>query len=443
MILYEPLELIISARHGWAVLALAAWLGICWGCLAPGSRPGRGQPVSAAHWLVLYASQTGNARRIAEQLAARLGGPGNGVALLALNELQPARLASCPRAILVVSTYGEGEAPDNGAGFWRRAQHTRPDLRQLRYALLALGDRGYSGFCAFGHQLSAWLDAAGAQPLIGLQEVDQMSAPTLRRWHQQLGQMAGRSLTLEDTFRSWTLLERRLLNAHSPGAPAWLIRLQPAQALPTWQAGDLAQVRLAGQLRSYSIASLPQDGVLELIVRQVTQADGSLGRVSGWLCCHARPGDRIELQLLPNPAFHMPEDAAASILIGAGTGLAGLRGLLRQRYQRGQNANWLIFGERCEQRDRWLGEELEPLAEEGLLHLDRCFSCPSEQAEYVQQRLRARADQLRQWVDQGACIHVCGSRSGMGAGIHQALQELLTAQQWAALQHGRYRRDLY
>lgn len=422
---YESLALTIGVREVWAVLLFTAWLGLCWRCLAPHIRPAHGHDLAAAGWLVAYASQSGNARRIAEQLAAGLGSTGNGVALLPLNALQPLQLASYPRAILVASTYGDGEAPDNGAEFWRKARHTRPDLQHLLYALLALGDSRYAGFCSFGQQLSHWLNGAGAQPLLALQQVDQLSTSTLVQWQQQLGQVVGQTFSLSDVFCRWTLRERRLLNPDSPGAPAWLLRLQPLQAMPAWQAGDLALVRIGSLLRSYSIASLPEDGALELIVRQVVHTDGSLGQLS-------------------NPRFHMPDAAVPSILIGAGTGLAGLRGLLRQRRQRGQQANWLIFGERCERQDRWLSEELEPLVEEGLLQLDRCFSCHPEQAEYVQQRLRAGGDQLRQWVDRGACIHVCGSLTGMGAAIHHTLQELLTAEQWSALEQGeRYRRDLY
>jgi sulfite reductase (NADPH) flavoprotein alpha-component len=444
MSMFDSSSLVIGSREIWAALGLLAWLSLCWMTL--GRRASTVPETDAANvdWLVLYASQSGNAQRIAEQLATSLGGADKRIRLMSLNQLQPESLPRYSRALLVISTYGEGEAPDNGAGFWRKAQHAPPDLRALNYALLALGDSRYTGFCAFAHQLSQWLIAAGAQPMLALQKVDQLNAAALHEWQRQLSTVTGREIALGDNFSRWTLLERRLLNPDSPGPPAWLIRLQAVAAMPTWDAGDLAQVRIDGLLRSYSIASLPEDGVLELIVRQVVHPDGSLGRASGWLCQHAKPGAQLDVQLLTNPRFHLPESSVPLILIGAGTGLAGLRGVLRRSQQRGQRANWLIFGERCAVRDRWLSDELEPLVEEGMLNLDRCFSRPPDQREYVQHRLQARADQLRQWVDQGACIHVCGSLAGMGSTVHLALQELLTTPQWQDLQqHNRYRRDLY
>lgn len=435
---------IVGVRELGAALALIAWLGLCWFYLAPRRTPDPAKAAVTVDWLILHASQSGNARRIAEQLENCLVSADESVSLMALNDQQPARLAAYSQALLIISTHGDGAPPDNGAAFWRKAQGARPDLQKLNFALLALGDSQYARFCAFGRHLSEWLTAAGACPLLPLQEVDQLSTSALHQWQHQLGLVTGQRISLNGDFRRWKLLHRQLLNPGSPGAPAWLIRLQPPGDMPVWQAGDLVQLRMGNSVRSYSIASLPEEGALELIVRQVIRADGSLGCGSGWLCCHAQPGEEIEMQVLPNPPFRLPDSPSPCILIGAGTGLAGLRGLLRQQLRRGHHPVWLVFGERCRERDRWLSEELEPLAETGRLSLDRCFSHDPEHGEYVQHRLRARADQLRQWVDQGACIHVCGSQAGMGAAIHQSLQELLTLGQWQNLQqHGRYRRDLY
>lgn len=445
MTVLASLGQIVGPQEIGAVVALIIWLGVCWYYLAPRRPASSGENAAVVDWLIIHASQSGNARRIAEQLADSLAGEDGNVALMALNDLSPERMKLYSRALLVISTYGEGEPPDNGAAFWRKARSLQSDLRNLNYALLALGDSQYAGYCAFGRQLAQWLSAAGAQPILPLQEVDKLSPPTLLGWQQQLSHVTGQRIILSDDFRRWTLLQRQLLNPDSPGAPAWLLRLQPLDRMPVWQAGDLAQVRIGNVLRSYSIASLPEDGVLELIVRQVTHADGQLGQGSGWLCCHARPGDEVDVQLLPNPRFHLPDCPAPLILIGAGTGLAGLRGLLRQQQHRdGLHATWLIFGERCQQHDRWLMDELEPLEAAGQLCLDRCFSRHPEQPEYLQHRLHARAEQLRQWVDKGARIHVCGSLEGMGEAVHHALQTLLTSEQWQSLQqHNRYRRDLY
>src|SRR5690606_38610085 len=151
--------------------------------------------------------------------------------------------------------------------------------------------------------------------------------------------------------------------------------------------------------RTYASARRPEDGVLELIVRQVVSAQGVNGQGSGWLCCHAELGVTVDIRLQSNPTFHLPERDGPGIFIGAGTGLAGLRGLLRQRQYQGHTDNWLIFGERSMQYDLWLSDELDTWTAQGTLLLDRCFSRAEDRSEYVQHRLAAKADQLRQWVD--------------------------------------------
>lgn len=435
-----------NQRMLWAALAFGCWLALCWVCLARAGRQTAMQPAAATEWLIAYASQSGAAQAIAEQLLPAFHQQHLQPALLPLNALQPGALSGYSRALFIVSTYGEGEAPDNGAAFWHRAHTARPDLTGLNYSLLALGDRGYADFCGFARWLGDWLDAAGATTALPRHELDRLDADVLHTWQQQVSQWTGLTLQAPASapFQQWTLRERIQLNPDSPGPPAWLIRLLPVGDLPHWRAGDLAQVRIGSIQRTYSIASLPEDGALELIVRQVIHGDGSVGQGSGWLCCHAEAGATVAIQLRSNPGFHLPEDNRPGIFIGAGTGLAGLRGLLRQRQRLGCPDNWLLFGERCQHHDRWLAEELETWTSEGKLLLDRCFSRAGDQPEYVQHRLAAKAERLRQWVDRGASIHVCGSLAGMGNEIHRLLQELLTPEQWHGLQQQqRYRRDLY
>src|SRR5690606_33429193 len=74
--------------------------------------------------------------------------------------------------------------------------------------------------------------------------------------------------------------------------------------------------------REYSIASLPGDGTLQLLVRQMQRPDGTPGIGSGWLCLHAAPGDGVGLRIRANPNFHPPADDRPMLLVGNGTGIA-------------------------------------------------------------------------------------------------------------------------
>ncbi|MDY7546206.1 sulfite reductase flavoprotein subunit alpha [Glaciimonas sp. CA11.2] len=207
--------------------------------------------------------------------------------------------------------------------------------------------------------------------------------------------------------------------------------------------------QLADQLqplgtRRYSIASIPNDGSVHLLVRQVMHEDG-VGLASGWLTAHLPLGSEVEMRLLPNPAFELIAADAPSIFIGNGSGIAGLRGHLRARAHAGQHTNWLLFGERNLAHDFLYRDEIQQWLTDGVLSgADFAFSRDQPEKIYVQDRLRMAADKLRKWLQDGAVIYVCGSLDGMAAGIDSVLTDILGE---AALDDliakGRYRRDVY
>lgn len=404
--------------------------------------------------VVAYASQTGFAEQVAAATAAALRGAGMSVELSALGRLDAARLAACERALFVVSTCGEGDAPDNGALFARRAMAAPAALGRLHYGLLALGDSGYAHFCGFGRQLDGWLEAGGARPMFARIEVDRADDAALQRWQHELGHLAG-SAELPDwqpaAYGRWCIRERRCLNPGSAGSPTWHIELRPADGapLPPWEAGDLVQVQAPGdpqRPREYSIASIPADGAIHLLVRQQRGAGGRLGIASGWLTEGAGTDDDIALRLRPHRNFRLGDNAARPlVLIGNGTGLAGLRAHLRARAAANDGRNWLVFGERNAAHDFYYRGELETLAARDLLvRTDLAFSRDQHERIYVQHRLLAAANTLRDWVAGGAAIYVCGNAVGMATEVDAALAAILgEADRDALLAEGRYRRDVY
>ena len=127
------------------------------------------------------------------------------------------------------------------------------------------------------------------------------------------------------------------------------------------------------------------------------------------------------------------------------SGLAGLRALLKARIDAGIHRNWLLFGERNAAHDFLCRGELEEWRDSGALaRLDLAFSRDGSTARYVQHLVAAQADLLRQWVQDGATIYVCGSLQGMAGGVHDALIDILGAGAVEAMMaNGRYRRDVY
>ncbi len=475
----------------WIVAAcvVLAWLLLCgWAwrrarCRqthAAAALQGLDTPPSQDAMLVAYASQTGYAEALAGQTADALRAGGLTVRVAPLGQLDVARLAGYRRILFVASTYGEGDPPDAAAAFAGQAmqapareaspiQHAAPahsgepakpaasaPLAGVQYAVLALGDSDYAHFCGFGHRLDDWLHTQGAAPLFDLVEVDDGDPAALRHWQHHLGLLAGRS-DLPDwqapAYESWRLARRELLNPGSQGGPCYLLTLTPPDTgAPVWQAGDIAEIgpRLArgGPLqphREYSIASLPADGALQLLVRQMRSADGGLGLGSGWLTHIAHPGDEIALRVRSNRNFHAPDDDRPLILIGNGTGLAGLRALIKARLAAGHRRNWLVFGERNAAHDGFCREEIEAWRHTGMLaRVDTVYSRDQAERRYVQHCLLEQAHRVQAWVDDGAAIYVCGSLQGMAGGVDAALRQTLGDERLQAMLHdGRYRRDVY
>ena len=197
--------------------------------------------------------------------------------------------------------------------------------------------------------------------------------------------------------------------------------------------------------REYSIASIASDGALELIVRQERHADGSLGLGSGWLTEYLPVNNSVSLRLRSNSGFHLPAPATPMILIGNGTGIAGLRSLLKARIAAGEQRNWLLFGERNQAHDFLCAHELQGWLGNGeLARLDLAFSRDQAHKIYVQDRLREQEKALRRWLDDGASLYICGSLQGMANGVDEVLNDVLgSAEVERLIELGRYRRDVY
>jgi sulfite reductase (NADPH) flavoprotein alpha-component len=113
---------------------------------------------------VFFGSQSGNAESIAKRLVKEAKKQGYETTIAALEKASPAALAQEKCALIVTSTWGEGDPPDNAVKFWEQLKLENDlKLSSLNYSVLALGDTNYQHFCGFGKTLDSRLEALGAK----------------------------------------------------------------------------------------------------------------------------------------------------------------------------------------------------------------------------------------------------------------------------------------
>ncbi len=135
---------------------------------------------------IVYGSQTGNAKRLAETLAHNAEAAGLQVRLLRTDAYATRELAHERLLYVVISTQGDGDPPDDARGFVEFVAGKRaPRLAQLKFAVLGLGDSSYPQFCAIGAKLDARLAELGATRLFARGDADLDIATIADPWTMQ------------------------------------------------------------------------------------------------------------------------------------------------------------------------------------------------------------------------------------------------------------------
>lgn len=168
-----------------------AWLN---GFLAGVLNRGSATAVSAASpaeakrpLLIAFGSQSGNAESLAKRLAREATSRGFAARAVGLDSLQPADIVKEQNLLVITSTWGEGDMPDNAVSFWDTINQngSSPKLDGVKYSVLALGDKNYGDtFCLAGKKLDARLTELGAVRIADRIDCDVEFDDLAKKWSE-------------------------------------------------------------------------------------------------------------------------------------------------------------------------------------------------------------------------------------------------------------------
>ena len=179
-----------------------AWLsGYCWSQAGGQAvQPGIGAPAAAApapaaeplRVAVISASQTGNARKVAAELQQRLAAAGVNAVHAAAADYKPKNIAGEQLVLLVTSTQGEGEPPEEALSLYKLLSGKKaPQLSGLKFAVLGLGDSSYPMFCGAGKSFDELLAKLGGERLLERQDCDLEYQAEAAAWLDKIVPLVG------------------------------------------------------------------------------------------------------------------------------------------------------------------------------------------------------------------------------------------------------------
>lgn len=504
---------------------------------------------------ILYASQTGNCRSLAEEYTQTCQSLDINCQLISLADYKPRNINKEQYVVIIISTHGEGDAPDDAEIFYEYLfSNKSPDLNNLKYSLLALGDSSYEKFCQTGVDIDLQLQKLGATPVIDRIDCDLDYEESYETWQNKTNDYFSKHISnIDNNVSPLSLLKPKQLSQYNRNKTysSEIITLQKITTNASiknvhhieldiegsninYQAGDslaimaqnssiaidtliqdngfdgnkivnykkqeipfntvlrsleislvsksflkfyaglvqsdkfndmienhqqfqyfvekrqlsdvltqyqvlITEQQLVDNLykispRLYSIASSylknPDEIHLTVALVESPTDKSNKGLVSGLLCSHLKEGDDVEIYIESNNNFKLPENNdAPTIMIAAGTGIAPFRGFLQERKElKSAGKNWLIFGNPSFENDFLYQLELQKYLKENLLtQIDLAFSRDQEQKIYVQHKVKQKAQEIWQWLEQGAHLYICGNKDHMAKSVETELLSLIRA----------------
>lgn len=230
--------------------------------------------------------------------------------------------------------------------------------------------------------------------------------PTLQKQGYFLACMCKPESSLEISIPGEDVRPRyqaKLLEKDFLGEDIFRLRLSRPDDFEYYPGQFISVHRPDGLIRSYSLASVTDEGFLELHIRHLPD-----GQMSGWLKDSIHPGDAVEIEPALGDCFYLQDDPTKNILlIGTGTGLSPLYGIIRDALNKGHSGDIHLYHGSQTDKGIYLQHELQDLAEQN--HNFHYHPCVSGNSDSSYNHGRANDVALREHPDlKGWNVYLCG-----------------------------------
>jgi len=160
--------------------------------------------------MVLFGSESGNAENLADKTAKTAAKAGFKAKVVSMGDIKPAKLKGVENLLVLVSTWGEGDPPENAIEFVEAFMSDQaPRLEGTRFSVLGLGDTSYEHFCKMGIDIDARLETLGAQRVFDRKDCDVDFDDDFAVW--QVGAIAALSALTTPTMNSSSAIPTQLV----------------------------------------------------------------------------------------------------------------------------------------------------------------------------------------------------------------------------------------
>ncbi len=396
--------------------------------------------------IILVGSEQGSTMRFARALQKSLLKLQHKVHLTGMDEYESFK--NMEQLLVLTSTYGVGEAPENAKKFIHKVRNTKQQ-QPFQYAVLGFGSTAYPDFCQFAIESNAQLSqGTEATQLVPLHKVDNESKDEFMHWVQALGTKTGQKISIDE--QDLAIPKRKQLpflvteKCDSPNSSdqTFLLTLKSSKRkLKAYQSGDLLSVIPPGESRE-RLYSMSVDNEASTITLSIRKHD--MGICSSYLS-ESNIGNKVLGNLKTNPAFHLPKEAPGVIMIANGTGIAPFLGMINDSPLK-QHIS-LFWGGRNTASYQLYQEQLDRAVTTGKLNkLITAFSREGDEKQYVQDAISKELRWITTALSQGHVIMICGGLS-MQQAVEKVLAEHLKKGSGLSLNHlkmcGQIKTDCY